>query len=85
MRELSIVEMNVVAGGFSIGSCSIGGSYTSHSDGHGGTSTSVSFHAGCGVNAPDVNGTASNSRNGSSNNNGNRGNQSSQRGGGKNR
>ncbi len=25
MRELSVNEMNVVAGGFSIGSCSVGG------------------------------------------------------------
>lgn len=29
MRELSLNEMDVVAGGFSIGSCSIGGSYES--------------------------------------------------------
>jgi hypothetical protein len=54
MRELSLNEMNVVAGGFSIGSCSIGGSFSTSKDGHGGSSTSASFHASCGVNAPDA-------------------------------
>lgn len=39
MRELSAHEMNAVAGGFSIGSCSVGASYSSSRDGHGGSST----------------------------------------------
>ena len=68
MRELSLNEMEVVAGGFSIGSCSIGGSYSSTHDGHGGSSTSVSVHAGCGINAPDAGrGNGGNSKSGRSN------------------
>ncbi|MDH2067766.1 hypothetical protein [Pantoea sp. GD03673] len=51
MRELSAHEMNAVAGGFSIGSCSVGASYSSSRDGHGGSSTSMSVHASCGLNA----------------------------------
>lgn len=42
MRERSLNEMNVVAGGFSIGSCSAWVSYSSSKDGHGGSSTSLS-------------------------------------------
>ncbi len=53
MCELSLNEMNVVAGVFSIGSCSFGGTYSSSKDGHGGSSTSGSFHVGCNVNVPD--------------------------------
>ncbi|CAH0271982.1 hypothetical protein SRABI13_03516 [Erwinia aphidicola] len=53
MRELSLNEINVVTGGFSIGSFSFGGSYSSSKNGHGGSSTSGSFHVGCNVNVPD--------------------------------
>jgi hypothetical protein len=53
MRELSLNEINVVTGGFSIGSCSFGGSYSSSKNGHGGSSSSGSFHVGCNVNVPD--------------------------------
>ena len=83
MRELSLNEMNVVAGGFSIGSCSIGGSFSTSKDGHGGSSTSGSFHAGCGLNAPDA-GSSKSGNKGNSGKSSNKG-QSSQRGGGKNR
>ena len=55
IKELSFADLDTVSGGFSVGSCSIGGS-SSHSIGrHGETTTSGSFHAGCGVNAPDSN------------------------------
>ncbi|NIG21301.1 hypothetical protein F3J37_21755 [Pantoea sp. Al-1710] len=84
MRELSSNEMSVVAGGFSIGSCSIGGSFSTSKDGHGGSSTSGSFHAGCGLNAPDAGSSASGNNKGNSGKSSNKG-QSSQRGGGKNR
>lgn len=53
MRELSLNEMNTVAGGFSIGSCSISGSFHTSRDRHGGSSTSVSVNAKCGLNVPD--------------------------------
>lgn len=82
MRELNLNEMNVVAGGFSIGSCSIGGSYSTSKDGHGGSSTSGSFHAGCNVNVPDSSPTKSGNNKGNSGKSGN--NQKNQRLGGKN-
>lgn len=84
MRELSLNEMNVVAGGFSIGSCSFGGSYSSSKDGHGGSSTSGSFHVGCNVNVPDSSPSQSGNNKGNSGSS-SKGGQSSQRGGGKNR
>ncbi|MBK0035468.1 hypothetical protein IBT47_24580 [Erwinia sp. S43] len=84
MRELSLNEMDVVAGGFSIGSCSFGGSFSTSKDGHGGSSTSGSFNVGCSVNAPDASPSPSGNNKGSSSNSSNRG-QSSQKGGGKNR
>ncbi|MFK8257565.1 hypothetical protein ACFL9S_07240 [Erwinia sp. AnSW2-5] len=83
MRELSTKEMNVVAGGFSIGSCSIGGGYSHSENGKGGSSTSFSVHATCGVNAPDS-ATSQGGKNSSGKSNNGKS-SSSQRGGGKNR
>lgn len=79
MRELSAHEMNAVAGGFSLGSCSVGASYSSSRDGHGGSSTSMSVHADCGLNAPDGS-RAGNSGKGGSNKSGS-GRNSNDRGG----
>lgn len=84
MRELSLNEMNVVAGGFSIGSCSAGLSYSSSKDGHGGSSTSLSLHGDCSLNAPDTSSSKSGNNKGNSGKS-SKGGQSSQRGGGKNR
>lgn len=84
MRELSLNEMSVVAGGFSIGSCSIGGSFSTSKDGHGGSTTSGSFQAGCGLNAPDTAASNAGNNKGNGGKSSNKG-QSSQRGGGKNR
>lgn len=84
MRELALNEMDVVAGGFSIGSCSSGLSYSSSKDGHGGSSTSLSLHGDCGLNAPDTGSSKSGNNKGNNGTSSNKG-QSSQRGGGKNR
>ena len=81
MRELSLNEMDVVAGGFSIGSCSVGGSYSSTHDGHGGSSTSVSVHAGCGINAPDVGGSGKGNNGKSTSSNSSRNSRNNDRGG----
>ena len=70
IRELTASEMKVVAGGFSIGSCSVDGSRTTTHDSHGNSSTSTSFHVGCGVNVPDNIGPSNN--NGRNNKNGGR-------------
>lgn len=82
MRELSTNEMNVVAGGFSIGSCSIGGGYSHTENGKGGSSTSFGVHASCNVNAPDGTSKGGKSNSGKSSSGKS---SSSQRGGGKNR
>lgn len=83
MRELSTNEMNVVAGGFSIGSCSFGGSYSHTENGKGGSSTSYSLHGGCGVNVPDS-ATSKGGKSGSGKSSSGKS-SNSQRGGGKNR
>lgn len=47
MRELALKEMDVVAGGFSVGSCSIGAGFSSSKDGKGGSSISGNLTATC--------------------------------------